>query len=39
VPLFAQVPVASQVCGCSVLHRLAVGEQTPVQAPVDGAQT
>jgi hypothetical protein len=39
VPLFCHVPFASHVCGCSVLHRFAVGEQTPAQVPVDAAQT
>jgi hypothetical protein len=32
-PLFCQVPVASQVCGCMPLHCFAPGVQTPVQAP------
>jgi len=36
---FCQVPVASQVCGCSPMHCFAVGEQTPVQVPVVAAQT
>jgi hypothetical protein len=37
--VFFQVPVASQVCGCSPLHVMAFGVQTPVQAPVLAEQT
>jgi hypothetical protein len=37
LPLFCQAPVVSHVCGCRFMHCLALGAQTPVQAPA--AQT
>ena len=33
VPVFCQVPVVSHVCGCSPLHCIEPGEQTPAQLP------
>jgi hypothetical protein len=33
-PMFTQVPVASQICGCRFVHFFAVGVQVPVHAPV-----
>jgi hypothetical protein len=32
-PVFCQVPVLSQVCGCWPLHCTAFGVQTPEQIP------
>jgi hypothetical protein len=32
-PMFCQVPVASQVCGCCPLHCVAPGVHVPPQAP------
>jgi hypothetical protein len=33
-PLFCQVPVLSQVCGCDPVHWVAPGVQLPVQVPL-----
>ncbi len=38
-PVFCQVPVASQVCGCAPLQVFAPGVQLPVQVPLEVVQT
>jgi hypothetical protein len=39
VPVFPHWPVASQVCGCRLLHVFEPGEQTPPHIPVFMLQT